>query len=157
MQIPLTKGKYAEVDASDYAALSAFSWFAERSGRRSTKWYAARNGDGCLVRMHRQLLAVDEVDHVNGNGLDNRRANLRPATRQQNGANAKKWSSATSSKYKGVSWDRQHRKWSAYIHVAGLKTRLGLHTDEKVAALSYDKAAVKAFGEFARTNFPKEI
>lgn len=100
--------------------------------------------------MHMMLTGWRETDHRNGNGLDNRRKNLRPCTHAQNCRNAKPRS--VSSKYKGVGWSRVHNKWRARIRVDGILKSLGVFTEEAQAARAYDRAAAEYFGEFARLN-----
>ncbi len=104
--------------------------------------------------MHRQIIGVTgrtEVDHINGDRLDNRRSNLRAATRQQNSWNsgAQRRRSRTS-RYKGVSFDKSRGLWTAHI----LNKNLGRFDTEEEAALTYDKAATELFGEFAYLNLP---
>lgn len=148
-EIPLTQGKVAFVDDEDYELISKFKWFAER---RKHTWYAARNvkmPDGCrrVRRMHQEILDVQMVDHCNRNGLDNRRQNLRPATRVGNGANS--WSSRNKSGYRGVSWSKAAMKWRAVI---GFRY-IGVFSDPREAAKAYDKEAKAKFGDFAALNF----
>jgi hypothetical protein len=156
-EIPLTQGKIALVDDEDYPYLSAFNWCATKD---RNKWYAVRsfrrNGKQVRVRMHMVILKAPaglEVDHKNGNGLDNRRDNLRLATRSQNKRNGIKLE-GTSSIYKGVSWRKNLGKWQAIIYLPKL-TYLGSFNDEIEAARAYDAAAREHFGEFARLNFPQ--
>lgn len=107
------------------------------------------------IRMHRYLMNAPEdmhVDHINGDGLDNRRENLRIATPQQNQANSRKHISGTS-KFKGVSWSVPARKWRAYIVYERKQQHLGLFEDELSAAAAYDKRAKELFGGFAQLNF----
>ncbi len=107
--------------------------------------------------MHREIIHPPGhlvVDHINHNGLDNRKANIRPATRSQNNFNrliVKREDS--SSKYKGVSWRKRKMRWHARIHVNGEYKFLGYFKDEIHAAKAYDEAAKKYHGEFAVLNF----
>jgi hypothetical protein len=145
-KIPLTQGKTALIDAADFSRVSAFRWIALRNGRN---WYAMRWPG---IYMHRLILGVREVDHINGNGLDNRRCNLRPATRSQQMQNSRKRLD-TSSLYKGVYWDKTYGIWRAQIRINGRAISLGRFDNEVEAAKAYDKAAKEAFSEYARTNF----
>lgn len=107
--------------------------------------------------MHRVIIeAPDEmfVDHINHNGLDNRRSNLRLATRSENTQNRRKISTKTRSRYKGLSLHKERRKgWSARIRVKGKSKFLGFFADEIEAGKAYDRAARKYHGEFAVLNF----
>lgn len=155
-KIPLTQGYSAVVDAADYTWLSAWKWHAHITKRRV---YAKRsetvNGKRVTTLMHRQILNVSpeiQIDHKDGDGLNNRRSNLRPASNQQNCHNARGYQGKGSSKYKGVSWDKNRRKWGAYIRVGGKVRNLGRFDSEMEAARVYDAAASAHFGEFAYLN-----
>ena len=106
------------------------------------------------MRLH-QLIYNSEaaVDHINGDTLDNRKANLRAATRSQNQMNKRKYGNF-SSNFKGVSWNKRTKKWVAYIKLNRKKTHLGYFRDEMKAAQAYDTAARELFKEYARLNFP---
>jgi len=96
------------------------------------------------------------VDHINHNGLDNRKANLRPATRAQNNYNKLIVKhKESSSKYKGVTWKKENKKWLAQINFKGDYIFLGYFKDERKAAKAYDEAAKKYYSEFACLNFPE--
>lgn len=96
----------------------------------------------------------DMLDHRDGNPLNNRIENLRPATRQQNQQNQRSYKNS-SSKYLGVSWQKKNKKWRAQIQINGEKRCLGLFDDEIEAAKAYDAGAREHFGEFANPNFPQ--
>jgi len=155
-EIPLTQGKVAIVDPEDYEWLSQWNWYARFS---KGAWYVLRAGPKVKgkchsVYMHRVIMQTPDgmqTDHINGNGLDNRRENMRSCNCAQNQYNQQKQKRATSSRFKGVSWDG--RKYRAYIKVAGECISLGRFASEVQAALTYDEAARRYFGEFAYTNF----
>ena len=155
--IELSKGKVALVDDGDYNYLSQWKWHTLEC--KSGCWYAVRNytdndGKRTLMLMHRELLPVDgklDVDHINGDGLDNRKENLRVCKHQHNMMNMKKSKSNTSG-YKGVSWHIKQKKYNAYIRVEGKRISLGSFDDAKKAALAYNEAAKRFFGDFAKTN-----
>lgn len=146
-EIPLTHGQTAIVDDDNYERLSAYSWHANRS---ASNYYAATTMGDSEILMHRMVIECkgQHVDHINGNGLDNRRANLRACNATQNHQNTRRiWGA---SQFKGV--HRCRNKWRAQIVVDGKKIHLGVFTDEQDAAKTYDDAAMKNFGEFAATN-----
>ena len=150
-EIVLTQGKVALVDDEDFELVSQWKWCAMR-GKHT--WYAVRGcADGKSVLMHREIFGADagvkcQIDHKDGNGLNNKRENLRIATQSQNNANARNRLN-TSSPYKGVCWDNARNAWLARIS----ENFLGRFSSEEDAAKAYDKAAIERFGEYARTNF----
>jgi hypothetical protein len=103
--------------------------------------------------MHKLLTGWPQTDHINGNGLDNRRCNLRPVTSQQNRANQRK--TRGTSQFKGVYLRRRERNWEAAIKVNRRRIYLGTFSSEVEAARAYDAAARHHFGEFAALNFPR--
>ena len=109
--------------------------------------------------MHRRIMNAPDnlvVDHINYNGLDNRKANLRLATRRQNSLHVIRTMNPGSSKYKGVSWHTYKKRWGAQITTYGKTYHLGYFKDEIQAAKTYDEAARKYHGEFAALNFPSQ-
>lgn len=141
-------GVAALVDDEDYDRVAAHPWHAHPPNGRTQRWYAARKHEGRTVYLHRFVTAAPagvEVDHANGNGLDCRRSNLRIATRGQNEANKAKRSGTTSSRYKGVYFDKRRGAWHARIGLAGRHVHLGYFRDEAAAADAYDRAAREHF------------
>jgi len=107
--------------------------------------------------MHREIINVPEgcfVDHINHNGLDNRKANLRPATPAENARYARYPKNNTSSKYRGVWYNKKKKKWRAQLSINNKKKQIGYFLDEVAAGKAYDKAAKKHYGKFAILNFP---
>ena len=156
-RIPLTQGKYAIVDPDDFERLNKHKWFAVKN---SNTFYAGRTiyaGKKYIsIRMHRVILHPPDnllVDHINHNGLDNRKANLRLATCAQNTYNRRCFRKDKSSKYKGLSWRKQRKIWAVTICYKRKNIIVGYFEDEKQAAKAYDKAAKKYHGEFASLNF----
>ncbi len=137
----------AWVDDEDYATLSAFKWYHVKN---RTTVYAYTRMHGKQTPMH--TLLVPNSDHINHDGLDNQKHNLRPATQSQNRMNSRKLSTITSSKYKGVCWHKKAQKWMAHIKVNRKPRYLGLFIQEWDAAEAYNDAATKLFGAFAHLN-----
>jgi len=171
-RIPLTQGRYAIVDPAGYPHLSKYKWRLCRTWGKNTL-YAERsirlpNGRYSRILMHRQIMKNMNsnlrdtryerrttnlvVDHINGDGLDNRRANLRLATVAQNAWNSKKRNPRSG--YKGVWFAEDKGLWRAAIVYHGRRIHLGYFKDKIAAAKAYDYAAIKYYKEFARPNFP---
>jgi hypothetical protein len=159
-RIYLGDGEWTLVEPADYYRLGHHQWHLK--GGRSKKFYAVRdvkNGPGRtkMLSLHREIMNFPKgflVDHKNGCSLDNRRDNLRSATRSQNRQNAPKREN-TSSRFIGVSFHKEKKKWYACISFEGKSIFLGYFDNEIDAALAYDAAARKYYGEFARVNFPE--
>jgi hypothetical protein len=151
-QIPLTRGKFALVDAADYEWLSQYRWSCRGGGNP----YAARFQGNKVIWMHREIMQTPPglvCDHFDTVGLNNRRCNLRNCTRQQNIHNLSKCNRGTSC-YKGVFWDKRLKKWCAKICCDNKVYRLGYFDSEIDAARAYDQKARELFGPFAYLNFP---
>ena len=154
--IPVKGGPFAIVDAADYDELSKYRWYARHT---PTACYAVTRHKGKFIQMHRLITDAPRhlvVDHIDRNGLNNTRKNLRLCTVKQNRYNCSS-RKRCSSKYKGVSWNAEKRKFCAKITYEGKVHHLGCFTDEKEAARAYDKQARVLFGEFAYLNFPDEL
>lgn len=155
-EIKLTQGKVALVDDGDFEHISQFNWGAYRD--RNT-WYAKRDdfstGKKRTIRLHREVMKVNDtpgilIDHVDRNGLNCQKNNLRHCSKSQNNANRR---SAGTSKYLGVSWKKRQKKWESNIRINGTPKHLGCFNEEVDAAKAYDAAAKVHHKEFANLNF----
>lgn len=171
--IPITKGQVALVDDEDYEKVSRWRWCAvDTDTKHGTQWYAQRHfrdksrrdeygrARSAVILMHRAILGVPKgrhVDHINGDGLDNRRANLRVCTAQQNLWN-QRWAARPDKPYKGVRRDgtKRHPGWIAVVTRDRRRIRLGWFKSAEAAARAYDAMAALLFGEFACLNFPAQ-
>lgn len=157
-EIQLTQGKVALVDDADFDWLNQWKWTAHQP-QKGHSFYAIRTsyagGRKIAVRMHRLILGLADpkvlCDHRDGDGLNNQRDNLRKCDHKENGRNRLPNKSGTSP-YKGVSFKAQHKKWVAQIGVNNKQVCVGYFDTDKLAAIAYNKAAIKHFGEFARLN-----
>ncbi len=154
--IPLTQGKFALVDAADYDRLSGYRWHAS-ADKAGNRWYAMTSTRGKVISMHRFIMNPPPgmvVDHYDGNGLNNRRANLRICRQQQNVWNRRSRRNKTS-RYFGV-FQRKNmpNKWYATVASGQDRTVLGPLTTELEAALARDLEAMKQHGPYAHLNFP---
>lgn len=152
-KIPLTQNRFARVDPEDYAALARYKWSAARQGRTI---YAVRSEKGVQIRMHRAIMKAPKhlvCDHIDHDGANNTKRNLRLCTRGQNARNQRLRTDGRS-KYKGVSWHKGDRKWHARIYHKGRCHHLGAFTSEIEAAKAYDRVARILHGPFASLNFP---
>jgi hypothetical protein len=164
IQIPLTRGYVAIVDECD-ADLLEFKWCLSGDGKYA-KRNLSRNSLGPRdIYLHREILSrvlgkpplsSELCDHINGDGLDNRRENLRVATMSQNLRNRGK-PSTNKSGYKGVYWHKATGKWAALIRLQNKSYHLGLYENVLDAAYTYNVAAECIFGEFAvLSNMPED-
>lgn len=150
-------GRTVLIDDADYEKASAIKWNVYQYGRNL--WYASSRKNGETVYMHRYILDAPtgmDVDHVNDDGLDNRRGNLRICQHQQNLANQRHQKRNTYSQYKGVTFDKnkraQNKPWVAQIKAFQKHYSLGYFPTEIEAAKAYNEAATRFFGEYARLN-----
>lgn len=164
MEIVLTQGKTTVIDDSDYNLIKMHKWCAWMS--KCGVWYAVTNdkfNNRKQIKMHRLLLGLTDsnilADHIDGDGLNNQRYNLRIATRHQNNLNKKSQCNSTS-KYLGVYVTKRKsdgvNRYLSQIKINGKSTHLGTFDTEFQAALEYDKMAKIHFGEFARLNFKND-
>jgi hypothetical protein len=157
-RIYIGEGKFTIVDLGDYYWLNKYNWCLWDNGCNKyarTILYDAKIGTR-TISMHREIIRLGAgllVDHRNGDGLDNRRENLRPATRAENCYNKRKTRTKTSSRFIGVCFDKQTNKWRAYIRYDGKRIWIGRYDSEIEAAKAHDIEAKKHHGEFARLNF----
>ncbi len=154
MLIPLTQGKFAVIDEADYELVSGHKWFAHKPHQRPS-WYAnaniRRDGRWGIIRMHRVIMdapAGMEVDHRDGDGLNNTRANLRLATKSQNMANR----GAPRANKTGLKGAFPCGKgWMSRIRHQGKQIYIGFYATPEEAHAAYAAKAREIHGEFART------
>ncbi len=161
-RIDIGEGQYTIVEPRDYYWIGKYKWIL-----MGTKYnlYAVREAkigpkETKRVYLHREIMKFPKrkfVDHRNGDGLDNRRENLRLATQAQNNYNRRKTSKKTLSQFRGISFDKNSPAWVGCIHYKGKRINLGRFKNEIDAAHAYDRAAKKYHKDFAKLNFPKEI
>lgn len=161
--VPLTRGKVAMIDDEDADRVLTFKWYAYPDSRRQRIWYAQRHlpspQRGKFISMHRFILNAPpgvDVDHVNGDTLDNQRSNLRWANDSQNAAN-RRYLPTNTSGFRGVCFNKKAGKWQAGIKHQGKSIYLGIYDDVEAAARAYDAMARRVFGEFAVFNFAFEV
>lgn len=158
-EISLTQGKVALVDDADYDWLSQWKWCTLRTGPTRRKYYAARSEykpRRRTVFMHVEIVKPSEgmeIDHQDGDGLNNQRHNLREATRAQNSKNRKMSRNSTTG-FAGVTYYPKGKKYRAQINCNGRHYYIGSYSTPEKAARAYDLKARELFGEFARLNFP---
>lgn len=158
--VPLNRGEWAMVDTADLHLVRGRGW-TTRPHRYTQYAFTGRSHQGPYLQMHRVIFGCEKgdpgPDHINRNGLDNRRSNLRTATAQQNAINQRPRIGA--SRYKGVTGSYVTRqdttRWRARVTLPdGRRQHLGYYPTEEEAALAYDAAALPVWGDWAVLNFP---
>jgi len=151
--ITLTQGYVAIIDATDVPLVEGKNWwalvvrntvYAVRGDRAGGKWRS--------IRLHRVIMDAPDgmqVDHISGDGLDCRRANMRWATRAQNNHN-QRLSRNNTSGFKGVCWHNSRQKWCAHIKIDGKQIYLGLFTSPESAHAAYSEASARLHGDYGR-------
>lgn len=153
--IALTKGHFTLVDEQDFSELSKYNWFARVY--KNGKVYACRKiqvPKETTINIHRQILNAPydrEVDHINGNALDNRRCNIRLVTRSQNNMNKELQSNNTSG-YRGVYWNTRRRRWVAAIQVNGKSKYLGAYSNPYTAHQAYLEGSKLYHGDYGQAS-----
>jgi hypothetical protein len=158
-EVQLTKGYVAIVDDEDYERVNQFGWHCDN---RNRVFYARRNFSSARkqIFMHRFIMGTPRemaIDHINHNGLDNRKTNLRVCTHSQNSMNQRKCRGNKTSAFKGVYFNRNYKKWYARIKMNHKQIHIGAFEIETDAAIAYDDKAKELFGKFAVLNFPERI
>lgn len=155
MKICLTRGKFTLIDSEDFEFLNRWKWFAIQIGR---KYYAVRSKregkTNKRIYLHRQILKAqlkEVVDHIDGDGLNNKKVNLRVCSRAENVRNQSVRVTSKSG-YKGVSWENGKQLWRADISVNGHSKFLGHYQTKEKAAKAYNEMALEYHGEFAKLN-----
>lgn len=160
MKVQLHGGEMAEISDEDAELVLAHRWSVKRTPKSESLFYAQTNvmtpAGYRPLYMHHLVMGKPPrgmvCDHINGNGIDNRRENLRIISQSHNLINAAKFRSGVTSKYKGVSWDKKSRKWAVNISINKKQTYLGIFENEDDAARAYDAAAREHYGDVARLN-----
>ncbi len=159
--INLGRGHKAIVDMEDLPRLSRKRWCAKKRHNTHYAIYTLKGEQRGQIRyMHHLIMGKTpegmEVDHRNGNGLDNRKSNLRFCTHKENSRSRRKVDPKASSRYKGVTWESSRKEWHVRITgIDGQRIFLGRFNSELDAARAYDEKAAELFGDFAVLNFPK--
>ncbi len=161
-KIRLTQGKFASVDDENYQQLRSIKWSAVKARNTYYAIHCYRIKDRVFTqRMHRLIMEVPRsinIDHIDRNGLNNQKSNLRLCNPSENLWNRTKSlykGKRPTSKYKGVAW--ANGAWVVFITANNVKHYLGRYFREESAAKEYDKLAKLIHGEFACLNFPEEL
>lgn len=159
-QIELTKGFFALVDDEDFEYLNSVSWYA-KCGDQTVYARRDKQKDNKKTKfwMHREILKLKDksltVDHIDGNGLNNQKSNLRICTISENSKNMSMHKDNKSG-YKGVSFMKTHKLWIAQLTVNYKRVLFSYHKTKEDAAKAYNEAAIKYHGKFAKLNYVEE-
>ena len=149
--IPITQGRHVVIDEADYELVAPHKWYSHKSGKN---FYATTFICGKNVYMHRLILGITDAnlvaDHIDGNGLNNTRSNLRQCTKTQNMHNAKGKSNSKTG-LKGVCYHARDNLFNARIRIDGKRKSLGYFKTAEDAHAAYCAAAAKYHGEFLKT------
>jgi hypothetical protein len=159
LRVPLSQGRWATIDPEDAENVLQYRWYIDRSNRSGREYARSNvylpNGKHTTILMHRLIAGFpgtrSVVDHRNGDGLDNTRANLRVCSYSNNLMNQRPRTDGTS-RFKGVSWNTKRSKWVVNIQIKGRNTYIGLAECEEEAAVLYNIAAQLFYGEYACLN-----
>lgn len=161
--VPVGKHHHAMVDDADYDDLMRYTWFRKIGPGRVV--YAARRvrGSSSALLMHKYLTGYTMTDHIDGNGLNNQRDNLRETTPALNALNKIKLAGSGLSRFKGVSWRKEYSMWRAQCpkhrvidaRLSAGRVHLGFFWRQEDAALAYDAAVRLRYGPLATYNFPR--
>lgn len=158
-KITLTQGKFAIIDDEYFELVSRYKWKCDKGHNlnyaRHIYWDKKLKKYKSIL-MHRLIMKLIDpkihIDHVDNDGLNNQKSNLRICTVSQNAMNKRKIKQIFTSKFKGVSWSKHAKKWRAQLRIDSILKHLGYFKIEEQAAIAYDQAAKKYFGEFAKFN-----
>ncbi len=155
-KIELTQGKVSLVDEEDFEYLNQWKWYAQKDYKNGN-YYAQRHdsqNNKKIVLMHKEILGVEnkkQVDHKDGDGLNNQRTNLRPSSHSQNHSNTERYKNNKSG-YKGVSWNKHSKKYLAQTSIDGKILVIGYFDSPEDAATAYNTVANQLHGDFTRPN-----
>ncbi len=160
-RIKLTRRKYAIVDVDDFERVNQYKWHCTSFGyaRRTASKRSEKGRKRVAIWMHNVVRPVPEgmtVDHINRSRLDNRTANLRGVTREQNTWNRKFVKKGSKTRYTGIHWNKKVKKWNVRLRIEGRRKSFGYYADEVEAASAYDAVAKKYRREYAVLNFPEK-
>lgn len=150
--IYLTQGKEAIIDLDDLERVLRYRWYARKEGNNFYVVSKTNSKNNKQINLHKFLTGYTSTDHKDHDGLDNRRSNLREVTQQENNFNTRKRPKPTTSRWKGVCYNKRYKNWRAQIQINGKQTHLGSFQNEEDATMTYNEAAILHFGEFAALN-----